>query len=97
MVVLAVVAVDLAWEAVVVVMPLKCSMQTAVTSLLIALNILFVLVLQVDVLAVDVATVEQDVDFMGVPLLYWVEVLEHSVCKVEPMLILCVPIPAIPV
>ena len=64
--VVAAVAMDLVWAAVVAVTLLKCNTPTAVTSLQDLLSLLFVLVLLADVPAVVVAMVEPVVDSMDV-------------------------------
>jgi hypothetical protein len=95
---LAVVAVVmvLVWQAAVVDMPPRCSTLTATTSLLVLLHTPFVLVQPVDVPAVVVATVEQDVVSMDVLRSFLVVDLALSVCKVDPLLHTDVPTAAIP-
>ena len=86
LVVVAVVTV-LEWEVVVAVTLPRCSMLTVITSLQDLLSILFVLDLQVDVLAVDAVMVEEVVVSMVARRLFWVVDSEHSVCKVDHSLV----------
>jgi len=96
LVVVAVVTV-LEWVEVVVGMPPRCSMLTVDTLPLVLLNILSVLDLLVDALAVVVAMVELVVVSMVVLPLYWVVDLAPSACKVDLMLVKDVLSLAIPV
>ena len=91
------VVVVLVWLVAAAVMLPRCSMLTGVTLLQTLHNTLSALDLPVDVLAVDVVMVELVVDSTVAHRLFWVVDSEHSVCKVDPMVVRDVPIPVIPV